>query len=263
MPALLYGLAALVIWIVALLGYHVATLLVGRWFGIRCREIHIGIGPTVFRKAGRRCTLRVSALPLGGSTKLDDYPEATALAQMMIVLSGPVFALMVGCLILALPVWLGAHQLEACSPAESQVEPCAVPGLRLQADLANWPAQLALFRDTAVEFLIRLATFGSLDGWGGYIGYFVTAGNVGATLSVAAWFSTIGVLLVFLGTVNLLPLPTLNGFQFLLAAGRAISGREAPEGIRVALVYVGLIVMLVLFGRLVWVDVRWLWTLWF
>ena len=60
----------------------------------------------------------------------------------------------------------------------------------------------------------------------------------------------------------MLPVPCFNGFQFLLALGRWVTGHESPAGTRTALTYVGLLAILVVFGRAAWVDMRWLWRAW-
>src|SRR5262249_55006986 len=149
-------------------------------------------------------------------------------------------------------------QLETCAAEESQVVPCGVPGLRLGDEPASWQAQAALFRETAVEFFIRLITFQSLDGWGGLGAFIVTSGPLGE-LSFAAWLSAIGVVVLGIGAFNLLPVPTLIGFEFLRALGRWVTGRGVPENVRIASTWAGLLAILILSGRAAWVDLRWLW----
>jgi membrane-associated protease RseP (regulator of RpoE activity) len=282
MELALYSLAALLVWIAAIVVFHLTIAFVGTFFGIRVREVGIGYGPTVLKKVGPNWTFRVAAIPLAGYTQFhgfddlapDDMPvlqdgspqaggyrDASPLAQMLTVLSGPLAVALLGVVCIAAPIWVGARQLEACSSDESFVHPCGVRGLRLGHEPVSWQSQIALFRDTAVEFTIRLATFRSLDGWGALVAFFLTAGGVGV-LSFAGWLSSIGVLLLWVGAFNLLPVPGLNGFQFLLALGRWASGRALPEKARIAMTYVGLLAILVFSGRVAWVDLRWLWRAW-
>jgi len=282
MEAIAYFLAALMGWFFSIVVYHLATALVAASLGIRTREIGIGFGPTVFKRVGRHWTFRVGVLPLGGYTQFaepdlvdqDDnlprdppdhetgfYSGATPLAQMLTALSGPLSVMILGILCLAAPIALGARQLQACSPAESTVKPCGVPGLTLQGAPTSWRGQALLFRDTAVEFTIRLLTFRPLAGWGGPIAFFATFGSVGV-LSLAAWLTCIGVLLLWMGAANLLPVPCLNGFMLLLAIGRWITGRKLPERLHLRATIAGLVALLVLYGRAALLDLVWLWTAW-
>ena len=281
MESTLYAIAALLAWVAANCVYCLAMALVGRSFGIVVREIVIGYGPTVFSISSRKFVFRIAALPLGGYTKFLGHgePETEALtwltgeslqgkwsdakpfAQILTVLSGPLAAILLGLLCLAAPIWLGSRPLEVRAPSESTVQPSGVPGLILGDEPTDWESQWELFRCSAVEFTIRLATFQSLDGWGGGIAYFVTSGVVGE-LSFEAWLSCIGVLLVWVGTMNLLPLPCLNGFAILCGLWRAVTGRQLPERLEVWLIFFGFVAVLVLFGRAVWLDLRWLWDVW-
>jgi membrane-associated protease RseP (regulator of RpoE activity) len=133
--------------------------------------------------------------------------------------------------------------------------------LTLRGQPAYWGAQGVLFRDTALEFSLRLVSFQSLEGWGGLVAFFVTCGALG-TLSFEAWLSAVGVTLLWFGAFNLLPVPLLNGFHLLQALGRWVTGRDLPENARLALTYVSLLAMLVLLGRATWVALRWLWRAW-
>jgi membrane-associated protease RseP (regulator of RpoE activity) len=284
MGPILYSASALLVWIAATTVTNLTTGFVASYFGIRVREIAIGCGPTLFKKVGPSWTFRIAAIPLGGYTQLlrkDDledpkmvlppdgpshqgsgrYHDAAPLAQMLTAVSGPLATALLGLVCITLPVWAGAPQLEACPADESLVRPCGVPGLTLRGQAADWPAQWALFRDTVLTFFLRLATFQSLEGWGGGVAFFVTCGPLG-TLSLGAWLSALGVLLLGFAAFNLLPVPLLNGFRLVQALGRWVTARELPENAQLALTYVGLLAMLVLVGRAAWVDLRWLWRAW-
>jgi membrane-associated protease RseP (regulator of RpoE activity) len=264
-----YGLAAFLACQAVVTVYQLTQAAVGRAFGMHLREVSVGVGPAVFRRDFGAWGFRVGLLPLGGYTtfkgQYDEgegedgrYQDAPAAGQMLTVLSGPLVPLLLGLLLLGLPVWAGAGQLAVTPPAESLAHPCAVGGLALEDRPSTWEGQGRLLRETAVDFSLRAVTFRSLEGWGGLIGFFVTCGVVGA-VSGWAWVSCLGVFFLWLGLVNLLPVPTLNGFLLLLALYRAAAGRDLPERLRMPLTYLGLLAVLVLCVRVWWVDLRWLW----
>lgn len=281
MEPILFSLGALAAWIAAIAVYQFAIAFVATSFGIRVHEISIGFGTTVFRRVGRSWTIRLGILPLGGYTKFlsrDDqywqaslpfhrednlnsvcYEDAYPLVQMLIQLGGPLAVAFLGILCLAAPVWMETPQLQKCSADESMVHPVGVEGLLLRNEPSSVGGQLALFRDTAVEYAIRLVTLQSLEGWGGLLSFFVTCGGIGA-LSFPAWLSAVGVVLLWFGLINLLPVPLLNGFHFLMSFGRWIRDFEFSEKGRVNLTYCSLAMMLVLMVRSCWVDFRWLWS---
>lgn len=274
----MFALAALCLWIVGLIVYQLAIAFVGESFGMRVREISIGIGPTLLRFSSRSCTYRVAAIPFGSYTKfagpeeLDDaevsFPdeksrtvfidELQPSAQMLTFVSGPLAVVIFGIICLAVPVWTGAPALEACTKEASQVRPCGVGGLRLSGQPASWKSQDALFRDTAVEFTIRLLSFQSMEGWGGVVSYFVTVDAVGK-LSVSAWLSSVGVLLLWSGVLNLLPVPPLIGFHLLESLALWATGRRLPKGFRQPLFVFCLLVMIAYLCRMIWIDAVWLW----
>jgi membrane-associated protease RseP (regulator of RpoE activity) len=161
--------------------------------GIVVEKIGVGLGPTLIRTRIGDWPLLIKALPLGGYTKFKgeredwmDEPDpiaglpfcdASAATKIGIVLIGPFQQLAAGLLLLALPVWVGAGALMATAADDSMVRPCGVPGLAIRDQPATWATQNAMMRDTIVEFIRRLMTFESLEGWGAW--FFVTTGLVG------------------------------------------------------------------------------------
>lgn len=52
-----------------------------------------------------------------------------------------------------------------------------------------------------------------------------------------------------------------NGFQALASLYQALAGKPLPKRLHHRLVMVGLLVLLVIWVRMLWVDGRWLWGL--
>jgi membrane-associated protease RseP (regulator of RpoE activity) len=268
LEAILYSVAAFVAWLAGIAAYHFSIAAVATRFGIRVVEVGVGFGPALLRRTVWGWPTRLNLILTGGYTKFlgedDDpdaegrYQDAPASAQMLIALTGPLVTAGLGLVLLAMPVWAGARQLEVCPPEESEVRPCGVGGLALRDQPTTWARQGRLFRDSAGDVTVRVATFQSLTDRGGLIAFVVTSGVVGE-VSSAAWLSCVGVLLIWVGAVNLLPIPLLNGYQFLVALGRGLTGRQPPWGVEVWLYHAGLLVVLFALVRIVWADIRWLW----
>lgn len=283
MEPLFYSLATLLVWIAASVVYHLVMVFIAGAFGIRTRTVRIGFGPTLFHKQVGNWIFSLGAIPAGGYTQFHGYDEhgndeqgeeylanaeppipasslwrnARPLAQMLTILSGPLSIVLLSAICLAVPVLMGGRQLGVSSTEQANIHPTGVPGLTLYDQPATSEGQVSLFRETVVEWTLRLATFQSMDGWGGLIAFFWTCGGVGA-LSFGAWLSSTGVLLLGFGLFNLLPVPVLNGFTFLMTAIRGATGRKVPENVRIGFTYVGLVAVLLFLGRALWVDYRWL-----
>jgi membrane-associated protease RseP (regulator of RpoE activity) len=270
--ALLYALAAYLMIYVALGVYHAPIAYLGVRCGLIIEGMQFGYGPILYRRQFDGWELAIKLVPFGGYTefKMDETPQEedqpegsgrleglSGLTAAGITVSGPVVTALLGLAVAGLPVWAGADQLVVTAPADSMVHPCAVPGLALRGEPSTWDGQYTLFRETAVEFTLRLVTFQSLSEWGGLFGFIVTCGGVGA-LSAWAWLSSVGVVLVWIGLVNLLPVPPLNGYHALCGVYKAITGKPLSKRWRMALIWIGVLVMLVLTVRTMWIDVRWL-----
>jgi membrane-associated protease RseP (regulator of RpoE activity) len=271
---ILLALAAMVACQMATAVYVFAQAALGWLWRIQVQEIAVGYGPSVWRGKIGACAWRLNVLPLGGFTRFkgehdeaeqlsDDvasrrFQDASPLCRLAILFVGPISSLLLGFMLLGVPVWFDEDQLAVVPAEESQVRPCAVPGLVFHGRASTWFGQWQLFRETALEFVARLASFSSLAGWGGILGFFITCGAVG-TMSAWGWVSCVGVALVLLGLINLAPVPSMNGFHVLMVFYEAIAGKPVPQPAHAALTYIGLLLMLVLAVRVVWIDVRWLW----
>lgn len=268
-----FGVAALLAYLVGTGFWVGATAAVGRFFGLGISEVSVGVGSTLFSTHLGSCRLKFGVVPLGGYTTFrqhqhDDAPDdprndsvlynAPTHVRVAIALSGPLMSLLLGVFLLGISVAFNRGQLAVVPPHDSQIHPCGVGGLQIREDRSTAEGQWRLTRDTGLEFAYRLLTFQALEGWGGFTSFFITTGLLGP-VSIAACITSLGVIFLSHGFLNLLPLPILNGGQILIALTEGSLGRKLPEKILIAITYVGLIVYLVFFIRHCWVDGRWLW----
>jgi membrane-associated protease RseP (regulator of RpoE activity) len=265
---LIYGFGAALTYFLATAVYVLAQAFVGIAAGIKAEAISVGFGPVLFRRTVRGCELRLSAIPWGGYTKFrgmepagadeppGSYLRASPWMRMAVCLIGPITNLAAGLVFPAIPVEKGADQMVAASRGATEVQSCAVEGLAFRPQPSTWESQIRLVRETAGEFARRTVLFESLDGWGGPVGFVVTSGAI-ARVSVMGWLTAQGVLLIASGLFNLLPVPALNGFQFLVTAFEMIFRGKPSDRAVVFLTYVGLFVLLVLMGRVLYADIVW------
>jgi membrane-associated protease RseP (regulator of RpoE activity) len=78
-----------------------------------------------------------------------------------------------------------------------------------------------------------------------------------AEQSLWSWGTCIGIIALFSGIVNLLPVPVLNGGRIALETYAAVFGRIRNRTF-VLLHMVGLALVLVVIGRILWLDLMWL-----
>ncbi len=78
-----------------------------------------------------------------------------------------------------------------------------------------------------------------------------------AKQSFAAWVTCIGVISIANGVLNLLPVPVLNGGRLIIETYQAVFG-PVREAAFVGMSYLGLALVLIVMGRVVWLDVTWL-----
>lgn len=270
MTALLYGLGAFLLYTLGIAAYQFAMAIVGKWAGARIEVVSIGAGPKLFSLKIGEWEVRLSALPYGGYTKFKgddpDDPDADpvgsfnrvpVICRLATFVSGPLALAIIGLACLALPVLAGADQLGVVGPDQSALRPSAVPGLGIRPEPASFESQFHLTCRTGLEFVWRTVTFQSLEGWGGPLGFFVTAGAIGK-VSVGSWLSAVGVVMVTIALGNLLPIPAFNGFLILCAAFEGITARRVSDRVIIPANYVGILIMLSLFVRVVLVDLYWL-----
>lgn len=190
---------------------------------------------------------------------LTPLEEATPAVQLVVSGSGLAVSIVVGLLLIMVPILFVAPALVAVPAHKSTVHPCAVPGLTLADQPTSWASQAALMRDTAIEFTIRLVTFESLAEWGGPFSFLVTAGAVGQ-VSGSAWFSAVGVVVLWIGILQLTPVDSGGGRMLWAALIRCMSGGRSFQTLSCILVVTLLLVSLVLVVRMYWIDFRWLWN---
>ena len=276
--ALLFVMASFGLWLGAFVVYPLAIAVVGRSFGLGIEHIEVGWGPLVFRREFRLCSFRLHAFPIysGASfRRVDDegaqenrpavqevrgerlYQDAPALVRAMTCIAGPLVTIAIGLTFMAIPIWREAPRLEVCSTSEDEIRPSGVPGLGHSDERATWRSQMMLFRRTTVELLVRLATFRSVDGWGGLIAFLLTAGRVGS-VSCMAWHSLMGVMFLSLGMFNLLPVPGLIGFSLACNFVDWIFGRSLPEKQLVFLMIASISLLFALSIRVAWLDLWWI-----
>lgn len=249
--------------------YAAVQALVGKWSGAALKEVSVGWGPTVWQGAlgSWRCVFRL--LPLGASTTFygeDDegtrpsgtklFSEISAGRRSLIQLVGPFSSILIGAGLLLLPVVLSGPQV-VVNPEVSAAWPrSGVPGLTATKQASTIPDQLQLFQQTAVVFTLRVITWQSLEGWGGYIAWLITCTEA-SQYSLSAWSTCFGAVVLWLGLMNLLPVIPLNGGHLLFNLLEVVSGRRL-DAIRVLATYVGILCILLFFARLVQADALWL-----
>jgi membrane-associated protease RseP (regulator of RpoE activity) len=268
---LLYGLGTLLVFELGVAIYQFAQAIAGAAGGIQVEAVSVGFGPVLFSRKIGGWEIRISAFPWGGYTRFKGTPDpedpvqddtgrfhrASIITRIVTVLIGPITNLVLAFVFLGIPVWAGADQMETAVRAESEVNPCAVPGLAFRHQPSTWELQLRLAEETAGQFTRRVITLDSLEGWGSTVGFLVTSGAI-ANVSVWGWFTAQGVLFLALGLFNLLPVPCLNGFQFACLVFEGVTSIKVSEKIVLGMTYVGLLALLAFMLRLLWIDGAWL-----
>lgn len=271
-----YALAALLAYILCIAVYTYSQALAGWAAGIHVEEVSVGFGPSLWERTIRHCKYRVGCILLGGYTRYagafedEKVPrseagvplgkrlvDTPAWARLLLFLVGPASNLLIGIALIGVAVWVGAPQMATTTPAESLIQPCAVGGLTFTQPHSTWDAQWQLFRGTGLEFIWRVVALQSLEDWGGYLGLFITAGQV-ATASGWGWFTCIGILYVCMGGVNLVPIPAMNGFHALGCVLELI-GLPLPRQNLGCVYFIGVLLTCSFMCRVFWIDIRWCW----
>lgn len=258
--------------------YALVQAFVGSAFGAGIEAISLGFGPVLIDRTIGGVSCRISAIPMGSYTKFvgsdsqTDQSESVGfesekgafeklprLSRLAVMLSGPVSSLVIGLICVSIPVAIGGDQVVVDSALPEVWKKNGVPHLTVAQYPSTWKGQETLFTSTALEFFMRIATLRSLSGWGGYIGWLSTMGSAGND-SPTVWLSCFGVTIFAIGVVNLLPIPTLNGFYILFLLIDPVFGKRA-EAIRSTTSLIGAIAMLFLvFGRIILTDIMWILT---
>ncbi len=187
------------------------------------------------------------------STQAGAFRDASLFTRVTTPLAGPVSSIVIGLLLLWAPIASQQPQLRFDSNRQGMQAAVAASD---SASPSTWTGQIELVDSTAGFYLKRLVTFQSLEGWGGYVAAMVTIGRAGQE-SIWHWCTLLGVLALVLGLINLLPMPMLNGFQIIIALfGQAAKSQRGVK-VQAVCLYVGLLVLTVLFCRVAWLDFRW------
>jgi membrane-associated protease RseP (regulator of RpoE activity) len=186
----------------------------------------------------------------------DSFQAASYPVRVAVLLSGPLTSILLGLVLLALPVWAKAEKRLARFGGGELIEPSGVPDLRLETSPPSDTTQLQAVRQTAGDYFTRMISFRPLEGWGGYVACVVTSAVI-ASQSPWGWITCMGIVALSNGCLSLLPIPLLNGGRLVLETVGAVF---APVGERAftRLSMIGLALILMAIGRMIWLDVTWL-----
>jgi len=252
--------------------YAVAQAVVGWQNGATVEAISVGFGPVLFEVRICGIAWRLSQFPTGAYTmfvgdpdELDSesisavrvpFSQLLIASRMAIVLIGPVITILIGIFCVAIPVLNGGTQVVVDANLPEVWKKNGVPHLTINPLPVKAESQLNLFKSTATKFFTNIALFQSLQDWGGYLGWLSTCGSAALQL-VDAWRSCFGVVVLAGGILNLLPIPMLNGWQTILLILEFVLGK-IPKQVRVSTIDTGLILLLLVLGRMILQDINWL-----
>ncbi|MGL6097885.1 MAG: site-2 protease family protein [Fimbriiglobus sp.] len=272
----LYLVASLVAWYGIQAAYVFAQAVVGAALGATVKEVSVGYGPAVWEWSGLPWKVKLGAIPLGGYTSFrgfggdddddreSDEPQPGDIANLpipsraIIMLVGPATNLAIGVILLALPVAVGAGQVVR-GDAGRPVVPSGFGPLAVTDTPATLDGQLRLVEAPLLDTVGRLLTFRSLGEQGGYVAVGSTMARAGAD-SPWAWATILGLVAIGCGVFNLAPVPGLNGGHLVFLALEAVAGRRTAESVSLPLLWVGLLYVMIVMGRLFVADVQWLYS---
>ena len=272
-----YALLTFALYLLLTFVYHWSMAWLAHRWGIAVELVRVGFGKRLCGWQGRHWAYEVGVLLWGGFTKFKgeeqpaeadqeppvaagSFQTAAAGRRLGVALTGPAVLIAIGLVCLALPVEAGDTRLMATTPDKGRVKPSALGGLLIEDGRPSWSDQWHLVQDTTGEFLYRLVTFQSLEGWGVWFGGCVTAGAV-AEQSTWSWVSLMGALALFLGVMNLVPVPGLNGFHAFAHSYAWLRGRELPEAVWAGGALIGMLFLMTVLLRCLALDAAWVWHL--
>lgn len=184
--------------------------------------------------------------------------QATTPVKLALVLIGPFIQFLFAFLLMVVPVWQRAPQLEFSPSQEAnQLVPSGAPGLRVSERVATISGQCDLIANVSVEALKRFALFQPLTGWGGYLAWLVTGGSAGAK-TVYIWMTFVGLTSAMLGAFNLMPLGGLNGGHVVRFLLEPIFRVQRVEKWFMRFTFYSVLYLLVVMFRLFYADLQWL-----
>jgi membrane-associated protease RseP (regulator of RpoE activity) len=188
------------------------------------------------------------------------FQDAPSLLKICIALVGPIIYLAFGLMLIAAPVLMREFQLQHRYRTETEIWPTALGGLVLVPAPSTMSGQLELVQSIGVESVNKYILFRPLDGWGGPVGTALTCGASGRH-AAHTWMTLVGALVLLMGLYNLIPLPVLNGGNVVITLVEWVIRRPIRESRpMVFATFCGLIVALIVFGRLLVADAIWIWN---
>ncbi|MEQ8786741.1 MAG: site-2 protease family protein [Pirellulaceae bacterium] len=300
MPLLLMWMLASVLAFYAMTAVYVMSqAMLGRVLGVKVEEVSIGFAISnrdAIRWQGKLWQWKIGWMPFGGYTKYrglrDDEPpadetvaekafnpmqragdapsledpgngsfqNASLLVRLVLLVVGPLSQVALGLALLCAAPVMKSPQLQLTPVASGTIHPVAVSGLTFGEAPSSLRSQLDFVRDVALYLAPRYFFIESLQGCGGWIGFFATCGAV-AKQSLVGWLTCFGCGAIINGWVNLLPIPVLNGGRLLFLLLEIAIRSPAPMKVETLLSLLGFLVVCVLFLRIVAADLFWLWNL--
>jgi membrane-associated protease RseP (regulator of RpoE activity) len=184
------------------------------------------------------------------------FAAAPYLFRIGILVCGPLASALTGLTLIALPVWMESPDRLVRFGDGKLLDPSGVPDLRLEQTHPTQRTQFTVTEQTVGQFLRRLLFFGPLEGWGGGVACVVTSAAIAAE-SHWSWVTCVGIIALGQAALNLLPIPVLNGGRIILESYSALFGTlgdRAWTWINIA----GLLFIIVLYVRVLWLDVTWI-----
>lgn len=248
--------------------YVLSIALLARSFGVVVEVVSVGFGPCIYEIQWHGIRWRLSLILFGGYTKMFGEDESTQsqsgsflmitpLRRLLVILIGPVSNLLLGCL-LVLPAFLVPGGSLTVNPQGMHpIVPSMVPHLNhAPSELETVASLVRLNRDTWGELFLRVLRWESLEGWGGYTAWCVTAAAI-LKQSFQAWLTCVGLLAIGNGLINLLPIPVLIGGHAMMLVWEVCFGKPSKIVVE-RLTWIGLLIALYLMARLCWADWVWL-----
>jgi membrane-associated protease RseP (regulator of RpoE activity) len=256
-----YGLITLI--------YQLSVAVVARRFGVVVELVSVGFGPRVWEFKWLEFNWCFSLIPLGGYTKMQGVDELrhptsgsflllSPLRRLCVILAGPFSNILLGGLLVLPAAFFPGGGLIVDPQGEHPVIPSVVPSLQYHATFRpeSVPSLLNLVQETITEYSLRLLGWRSLDGWGGFVAWCVTAAAI-LKASFLTWLTWLGLLALSLGFINLVPIPPLVGGNVVMLAWEVCFGKLSEKA-ESRLSLFGALIALFLMARLFWADWVWL-----
>ncbi len=254
--------------------FVLSTAAAGIFVGTKFEYCRVGTGPTLFRFRFNGCEWSLGLLPVSASTKFSSEEELLEenifqtedspvkpmqdlpwFSQAFIMLAGPCSSILAGLLLLSAATLFEGSRVMIAPVDGTIVSPSAVPNLGWEDSKADWKSNFELLQRTYVTFFIRVISFQSLAGWGGFVGATITCAAM-LVNSPSGWFSCFGVICVGIGLMNLLPFPLFNGGSLLFLILKTITRSKLETFIHWASM-TGLVVYLLVCARIIYADLMW------